>query len=110
MVTSASVRPGTGYEVGNLAETRAKAKRVGATILVTPSTADKRNFAVVPFPGGYIAENPFALRVRDSAFVIRDCSILIILVLPSEDKKGVDSTLYCSRWRRWRYPRPENPP
>ena len=49
-------RETTGYEVGNLAETLAKAKRAGATILVTPYRADRRSSAVVSFPGGYIAE------------------------------------------------------
>ncbi len=49
-------RETTGYEVGNLAETLAKAKRAGATILVAPYRADRRSSAVVSFPGGYIAE------------------------------------------------------
>jgi hypothetical protein len=46
----------TGYEVGNLAETLAKAKAAGVAILVPPYTADRRNAAMVQFPGGYIAE------------------------------------------------------
>jgi len=49
-------RETTGYEVGNLTETLAKAKRAGATILTAPYTADKRSSAVVSFPGVYIAE------------------------------------------------------
>ena len=46
----------TGYEVANLAETLAKAKGAGATILVLPYQADQRQAAIVQFPGGYIAE------------------------------------------------------
>ena len=46
----------TGYEVANLADTLAKAKAAGVAILVPPYTADRRNAAVVQFPGGYIAE------------------------------------------------------
>jgi hypothetical protein len=46
----------TGYEVGNLAETLAKAKASGVAVLVPPYTADHRNAAMVQFPGGYIAE------------------------------------------------------
>ena len=46
----------TGYEVANLAETLAKAKAAGATILVAPYTSDQRDAALVQFPGGYIAE------------------------------------------------------
>jgi hypothetical protein len=46
----------TGYEVANLADTLAKAKVAGATILVAPYTADDRDGALVQFPGGYIAE------------------------------------------------------
>jgi hypothetical protein len=34
----------------------AKAKAAGATVLVGPYTADRRNAAVLQFPGGYIAE------------------------------------------------------
>ena len=33
-----------------------KATAAGATVLVSPYTADRRNAAMVPFPGGYIAE------------------------------------------------------
>jgi hypothetical protein len=60
----------TGYEVANLADTLAKAKAAGVTILVAPYTADQRNAAVVQFPGGYIAEihsptgKPSASRMR----------------------------------------------
>jgi predicted enzyme related to lactoylglutathione lyase len=46
----------TGYEVTNLAETLAKAKGAGATILVAPYQADQRQASFVQFPGGYIAE------------------------------------------------------
>jgi predicted enzyme related to lactoylglutathione lyase len=46
----------TGYEVTNLAETLAKAKAAGATIVVAPYTSDQRDAALVQFPGGYIAE------------------------------------------------------
>ncbi len=46
----------TGYEVANLADTLAKAKVAGATIVVPPYTADQRDAALVQFPGGYIAE------------------------------------------------------
>jgi len=46
----------TGYEVTNLAETLAKAKSAGATILVGPYQADQRQAGFVQFPGGCIAE------------------------------------------------------
>src|SRR6266498_1129363 len=46
----------TGYEVTNLADTLAKAKSGGATILVAPYQADQRQASFVQFPGGYIAE------------------------------------------------------
>jgi predicted enzyme related to lactoylglutathione lyase len=46
----------TGYEVANLADTLAKAKVAGATIVVPPYTSDRRDAALVQFPGGYIAE------------------------------------------------------
>jgi hypothetical protein len=46
----------TGYEVTNLAETLAKAKGAGATILVGPYQSDLRQAGFVQFPGGYIAE------------------------------------------------------
>jgi predicted enzyme related to lactoylglutathione lyase len=46
----------TGYEVANLADTLAKAKVAGATIVVAPYTSDQRDAALVQFPGGYIAE------------------------------------------------------
>ena len=49
-------RETTGYEVRNLTDTLAKAKKAGVTILVAPYTAEQRNSAVVQFPGGYIAE------------------------------------------------------
>jgi len=46
----------TGYEVANLGETLAKAKAAEVQILVGPYAADRRDAAVVQFPGGYIAE------------------------------------------------------
>ncbi|MGJ4959489.1 glyoxalase [Bradyrhizobium sp. HKCCYLRH2015] len=46
----------TGYEVADLKATLDKAKASGATVLVEPFTADKREQAVVQFPGGYVAE------------------------------------------------------
>jgi hypothetical protein len=46
----------TGYEVANLADTLAKAKSAGVTVLVAPYPADQREAAIVQFPGGYIAE------------------------------------------------------
>lgn len=46
----------TGYEVTNLADTLAKAKSAGATILVAPYQADQRQASFVQFPGGYVAE------------------------------------------------------
>ena len=46
----------TGYEVTNLADTLQKAKAAGVTVLVPPFTSDKREAALVQFPGGYIAE------------------------------------------------------
>jgi hypothetical protein len=46
----------TGYEVANLGDTLAKARGAGVSVLAGPNTADKRDFAIVQFPGGYIAE------------------------------------------------------
>ena len=46
----------TGYEVSSLADTLAKAKASGATVLIAPYTSGGRQAAVVQFPGGYIAE------------------------------------------------------
>ena len=46
----------TGYEVGNLKDTLAKATASGATVLVEPFTSEGRTSAIVQFPGGYIAE------------------------------------------------------
>ncbi|MGJ4892302.1 glyoxalase [Bradyrhizobium sp. HKCCYLRH3099] len=46
----------TGYEVADLKATLDKAKASGATVLVEPFTADKREQALVQFPGGYVAE------------------------------------------------------
>ena len=45
-----------GYEVADLSETLARAKAAGAHVLVEPYTAERRNAALVEFPGGYIAE------------------------------------------------------
>jgi hypothetical protein len=44
------------YEVANLADTVSKAKATGATVLVDPYTADRRQAAIISFPGNYIAE------------------------------------------------------
>ncbi|WP_430648689.1 glyoxalase [Bradyrhizobium neotropicale] len=46
----------TGYEVADLKDTLAKATAAGATILVQPFTSDRRDSAIVQFPGGYVAE------------------------------------------------------
>jgi len=46
----------TGYEVSDLAATLDKAKANGATILIDAYSADKRQAAMVEFPGGYVAE------------------------------------------------------
>jgi hypothetical protein len=46
----------SGYEVANLADTVSKAKAAGATVLVDPYTADRRQAAIIAFPGGYIVE------------------------------------------------------
>jgi predicted enzyme related to lactoylglutathione lyase len=46
----------TGYEVANLAETLAKGKAAGVTVLTGPYSSNERNAAMVQFPGGYIAE------------------------------------------------------
>jgi predicted enzyme related to lactoylglutathione lyase len=46
----------TGYEVTDLADTLKKAEVAGVKILVQPFSADKREAALVQFPGGYIAE------------------------------------------------------
>jgi predicted enzyme related to lactoylglutathione lyase len=49
-------RETTGYEVGDLTETLAKAKAAGVTVLVPTYLADGRRATIVQFPGGYIAE------------------------------------------------------
>ncbi|MGJ5046572.1 glyoxalase [Bradyrhizobium oligotrophicum] len=49
-------RETTGYEVADLKTTLDKAKAAGATLLVEPFTSDRREQAVVQFPGGYVAE------------------------------------------------------
>ena len=46
----------TGYEVTDLAGTIDKAKAAGANVLAGPYTADRRQAAILEFPGGYIAE------------------------------------------------------
>jgi hypothetical protein len=46
----------SGYEVGDLNETLAKATAHGVTVLVAPIDTDDRRTAVVRFPGGFIAE------------------------------------------------------
>ena len=46
----------TGYEVANLKDTLARAAGAGAVVLVTPFTSDRRESAMVQFPGGYVAE------------------------------------------------------
>src|SRR6201984_3555724 len=44
----------TGYEVANLADTLGKAKAGGVSVWAEPYSADRRNSAMVQFPGGYI--------------------------------------------------------
>ena len=46
----------TGYEVTDLQATLQKATAAGAKVLVQPFHADKREAAIVQFPGGYVAE------------------------------------------------------
>lgn len=46
----------TGYDVADLKDTLAKATAAGATVLVQPFTSDRRDSAIVQFPGGYVAE------------------------------------------------------
>ena len=46
----------TGYAVDDLPGTLTKAQAAGAAILVEPYVADRRQAAIVSFPGGYIAE------------------------------------------------------
>jgi hypothetical protein len=46
----------TGYEVADLKDTLTKATTSGATVLVAPFTSERRDSAMVQFPGGYIAE------------------------------------------------------
>jgi len=45
-----------GYEVDKFSDTLAKAKTAGATVLAGPYDADRREAAMVQFPGGYVAE------------------------------------------------------
>jgi hypothetical protein len=49
-------RETTGYEVGDLSETLAKAKAAGAAVLIEPYTSRGRNAAILQFPGGPIVE------------------------------------------------------
>jgi hypothetical protein len=46
----------TGYEVADLKATLTKATTSGATVLVEPFTSERRDSAMVQFPGGYVAE------------------------------------------------------
>jgi len=46
----------TGYQVSDLAATLDRAKANGATVLVNAYSSDKRQAAMVEFPGGYVAE------------------------------------------------------
>jgi predicted enzyme related to lactoylglutathione lyase len=46
----------TGYEVADLKDTLTKATASGATVLVEPFTSERRDSAMVQFPGGHIAE------------------------------------------------------
>jgi hypothetical protein len=46
----------TGYEVADLKDTLTKATTSGVTVLVEPFTSERRDSAMVQFPGGYIAE------------------------------------------------------
>jgi predicted enzyme related to lactoylglutathione lyase len=46
----------TGYEVADLTATLVKATASGARVLVAPYRSDRRDAAIVQFPGGYIAE------------------------------------------------------
>jgi hypothetical protein len=49
-------RETTGYEVGDLSDTLAKATAAGAAVLVPPYVTEQGSAAIVQFPGGYIAE------------------------------------------------------
>lgn len=49
-------RETTGYQVRDLAATIEKAKSAGVKILSAPYKTNDRTFAIVEFPGGYIAE------------------------------------------------------
>jgi predicted enzyme related to lactoylglutathione lyase len=46
----------TGYEVKDFDDTMKKAQAAGVSVLVQPFTSDRRESAIVQFPGGYIAE------------------------------------------------------
>ncbi|TCV93428.1 hypothetical protein EC912_105289 [Luteibacter rhizovicinus] len=46
----------TGYQVDDVAKTLKRASAAGASVLAGPYSADRRDAAIVQFPGGYIAE------------------------------------------------------
>ena len=46
----------TGYQVADLKDTLSKATASGATVLVAPFTSQRRESAMVQFPGGHVAE------------------------------------------------------
>jgi hypothetical protein len=46
----------TGFEVGDLDVTIAKAKAAGATVLIEPYVSGARRAVMVEFPGGFVAE------------------------------------------------------
>jgi hypothetical protein len=46
----------TGYQVADVKDTLSKATASGATVLVEPFTSQRRESAMVQFPGGYVAE------------------------------------------------------
>jgi hypothetical protein len=56
-------RESTGYQVADMADTLARAKAAGVTLLVAPYQAADRSTAMLQFPGGYIAE-VHALKTR----------------------------------------------
>jgi hypothetical protein len=58
----------TGYQVANLAQTLAKAKAAGVLILVRPYTADRRDAAMLQFPGGLHRRDPRARIVAKVIF------------------------------------------
>jgi len=52
----------TGYEVGDLAVTLRRAEAAGARVLAGPVTSGGRRWAMLRFPGGYVAEVHASLR------------------------------------------------